>query len=31
MKILVNEHIPLMTVQVLPAMGYDVRDIRGTL
>ena len=30
MKILVDEHIPLMTVQVLPTMGYDVRDIRGT-
>ena len=30
MKILVDEHIPLMTVQVLPMMGHDVRDIRGT-
>ena len=30
MKILVDEHIPLMTVRVLPTMGYDVRDIRGT-
>ena len=30
MKILVDEHIPLMTVQVLPTMGHDVRDIRGT-
>ena len=30
MKILVDEHIPLMTVQALPTMGYDVRDIRGT-
>lgn len=28
MKILVDEHIPLMTVQVLPTMGHDVRDIR---
>ena len=30
MKILVDEHIPLMTVQALPMMGHDVRDIRGT-
>ena len=26
----VDEHIPLMTVQALPMMGHDVRDIRGT-
>ena len=30
MKVLVDEHIPLMTVQALHIMGYDVRDIRGT-
>ena len=30
MKILVDEHIPLRTVQALPMMGHDVRDIRGT-
>ena len=30
MKILVDEHIPLMTVQALPMMGHDVREIRGT-
>lgn len=30
MKILVDEHIPLMIVQALRAMGHDVRDIRGT-
>ncbi len=28
MKILVDEHIPLRTVQALPMMGHDVRDIR---
>ena len=27
MKILVDEYIPLMTVQALPTMGYDVRDV----
>ncbi len=26
MKILVDEHIPLMTVQALPMMGHDVRE-----
>jgi predicted nuclease of predicted toxin-antitoxin system len=30
MKILVDEHIPLTTVQALRLMGHDVRDIRGT-
>jgi len=30
MKILVDEHIPLMTVRTLRLMGHDVRDIRGT-
>ena len=30
MKVLVDEHIPLMTVQALRIMGYDVRDIRGS-
>jgi len=30
MKILVDEHIPLMTVQALHMMGHDIRDIRGT-
>ena len=30
MKILVDEHIPLMTVQALRLLNYDVRDIRGT-
>ena len=30
MNILVDEHIPLMTVRVLRAMGHEVRDIRGT-
>ena len=30
MKIFVDEHIPLMTVQALRMMGHDVRDIRGT-
>ena len=29
MKIFVDEHIPLMTVQALHLMGHDVRDIRG--
>lgn len=29
MKILVDEHIPLMTVQTLRIAGHDVRDIRG--
>ena len=31
MKILVDEHIPLMTVRTLRLIGHDVRDIRGTL
>ena len=30
MKIIVDEHIPLMTVRALRSMGHDVRDIRGT-
>jgi predicted nuclease of predicted toxin-antitoxin system len=30
MKILVDEHIPLMTVRTLRVMGHDVHDIRGT-
>jgi hypothetical protein len=31
MKIAVDEHIPLMTVRALPALGHDIRDIRGTV
>lgn len=30
MKLFVDEHIPLMTVQALREMGHDVCDIRGT-
>jgi predicted nuclease of predicted toxin-antitoxin system len=30
MKILVDEHVPLMTVAALREAGHDVRDIRGT-
>ena len=30
MKIVVDEHIPLMTVQALRAMGHEVYDLRGT-
>ena len=30
MKILVDEHIPLMTVRALRLLGHDVRDLRGT-
>lgn len=30
MKIFVDEHIPLMTVQALRMMGHNVCDIRGT-
>lgn len=30
MKIFVDEHIPLMTVQALRMLGHDVRGIRGT-
>jgi len=30
MRILVDEHIPLMTVAALRQTGHDVRDIRGT-
>jgi hypothetical protein len=30
MKILVGEHIPLMTAGALLLLGHDVRDIRGT-
>ena len=31
MKIAVDEHIPLMTVRALQALGHDIRDIRGTV
>jgi hypothetical protein len=31
MKILVDEHIPFMTVRTLRLIGHDVRDILGTL
>ena len=30
MKILVDEHIPRMTIAVLQALGHDLRDVRGT-
>lgn len=30
MKIFADENIPLMTVEALRALGYDVLDIRGT-
>jgi predicted nuclease of predicted toxin-antitoxin system len=30
MKILVDENVPLMTVQALRGAGHDVRDIRDT-
>lgn len=30
MKILVDEHVPLMTVAALREAGHDVRDVRGT-
>ena len=30
MKILADEHIPLLTVGALRLLGHDVRDIRGT-
>ena len=30
MKIMVDEHIPLMTLHALRMAGHDVRDIRGT-
>ncbi|HEY5867658.1 MAG TPA: DUF5615 family PIN-like protein [Candidatus Tectomicrobia bacterium] len=30
MKIFVDEHIPLMSVQALRLLGHNVRDIRGT-
>ena len=30
MKIVVDEHIPLMTVQALQEIGHEVYDIRGT-
>jgi predicted nuclease of predicted toxin-antitoxin system len=30
MRVLVDEHIPLMTVRALRLLGHDVRDIRGT-
>jgi len=31
MKILVDENIPMMTVQALREMGHEVLDIRGTV
>lgn len=30
MRIIVDENIPLMTVNELRSLGHDVRDIRGT-
>src|SRR5258706_10681548 len=30
MKILVDENIPRMTVNLLRGLGHDVKDIRGT-
>ncbi|NUM55802.1 MAG: DUF5615 family PIN-like protein [Candidatus Hydrogenedentes bacterium] len=30
MKLIVDEHIPLMTVRALRDLGHDVLDIRGT-
>jgi len=30
MRVLVDENIPLMTVEGLRALGHDVKDIRGT-
>ena len=30
MRILVDEHVPLMTVAALREAGHDVRDVRGT-
>lgn len=30
MKVLVDENIPLMTVDTLRSLGHDVLDIRGT-
>lgn len=30
MKIFVDENIPLMTVNELKRLGYDIRDIRGS-
>ena len=29
--ILVDEHIPLMTVATLRGLGHDLRDVRGTV
>jgi predicted nuclease of predicted toxin-antitoxin system len=31
MKIFVDENIPLMTIQALRDLGYDVLDIRRTV
>lgn len=31
MKVLVDEHIPRLTVEALRVLGHDVRDIRGTV
>jgi len=30
MKIIIDENIPVMTVETLRKLGHDVRDIRGT-
>lgn len=30
MKIVVDEHVPLMTVEVLRELGHEVREILGT-
>jgi len=30
MRVLVDENIPLMTVDALRSLGHDVKDIRGT-
>ncbi len=30
MRLLADEHIPLMTVRALRGMGHDILDIRGT-
>ncbi|MBI3267613.1 MAG: DUF5615 family PIN-like protein [Planctomycetes bacterium] len=29
MKVLIDENIPRMTAAALPALGHDVRDVRG--
>lgn len=31
MKVLVDENIPLMTVETLRAVGHNVQDVRGTI